>query len=243
MNSINVLFLAAGLRDNKTNNTIYPQFLTEFDGETVLDLLVKEAKTLDNVSLTFAFSSSDIKKFSCDKIAEILAPNCSVVEVPDNTKGSACTALLAGCNLPQNEELLIICANELVDINLESVITFFRSEKFAAGTVVFPSVHPRYSSVLLDSENTVLQVSQKKPISRNATTGIFWFKKTAFFIESAKEMIRKGNCLDGNYFVALSMNELILQQKRVGVYKIDKDRYHPLKDEKQLSNFEMTGLS
>lgn len=242
MKKINILILAAGIKNTAHQNSPYPQYLTEFDGETVLDILIKKAKPLKGSRFSFAFSANDIKDFSSNKIAEILVPDSRVVEVPDGTKGSACTALLACCNLPLDEELLIVCANEIVDVDLQKIVNKFREEEYSAGTVTFPSVHPRYSSVLLDGEKNVLQVSQRKPISKHATTGIFWFQSVGLFMESVKNMIRKCAHLDGKYYVALSMNEIILKQQAVGVYQIEKERYHPLKDEKQISNFEIVGI-
>jgi hypothetical protein len=133
---------------------------------------------------------------------------------------------------------LIISANELVDIDYNEAIVELRKRRLDAGTLIFQSVHPRYSFVTLNDEGLVEQTAQRDPISKNATAGIFWFAKTGDFIEGAKNLIRNDAHLDGNYFVALTFNELILNQKRIGVIQLDSDKYTPLKNEHQIGHYE-----
>ena len=133
------------------------------------------------------------------------------------------------CRLPQDNELLIVSANEFVDIPLCEVLDSFRSRELDAGTVVFKSLNPAYSFVDIDTEGIVTETAQRRPISDNATTGIFWYSSTAAFVAGAKRMISKDANTEGQFFVAPVFNELVLEQMKVGVYEISSDLYTPLK--------------
>ena len=89
-------------------------------------------------------------------------------------------------------------------------------------------MHPHYSYVRLDGE-MVVEAAQRKPISQNATAGIFWFKSTKTFIDSAMKQILKGASTDGLYFIAPCLNEIILEQLNVGVFNVDNNLYSPYK--------------
>jgi len=175
--AINVLILAAGNADSDSEVREFPICLAEINGQSLIERLVRSALFIPDYKFYFAFNDRLIGKFHLDKIATFLAPESKVFKISE-TKGSACTALLAACQMDLNNELLIISANELVNVNLSDVISNFRTRKLDGGTIVFKSLHPRYSYVLLDDSDIVIEASQRDPISNFATTGIFWYSKT-----------------------------------------------------------------
>jgi hypothetical protein len=226
--------LAAGKADSDSEVREFPICLAEINGKSLLERVVQNALFISDSKFYFAFYHRLIGIFHLDKIATFLAPESKVFKICE-TKGSACTSLLATCQMDLNNELLIISANELVNVNLLDVISNFRSRKVDGGTMVFKSLHPRYSYVLLDNVDIVIEASQRDPISNLATTGIFWYSKTSDFMESAKNSIRKDASVDGSFFIAPVFNEMILAQKRIGVYEIDSSEYRPIKNDKQLN--------
>jgi dTDP-glucose pyrophosphorylase len=106
----------------------------------------------------------------------------------------------------------------------------FQERNLDAGIVVFDDVHPRWSFVKLDASGFVIEAAEKRPISRHATTGLYWFARGADFVRAASAMLRKGASVDGHFYVTPVLNELILAQARIGVTPIDKAHYHSLKD-------------
>ena len=80
-------------------------------------------------------------------------------------------------------------------------------------------------------------------ISKNATTGTFWFARAGELVEAIKNMVRKEAHVDGSYYVAKAFNELILKQQKIGVLHIEPHQYHPLKTERQLYQFELQGTA
>jgi hypothetical protein len=240
--AINILILASGKLNHKNADNEYPLCLSEIDGASVLERIVNNTARITNTQYTFTFLETEAVQFHLEKIATLLVPGARTTQVPELSQGSACTALLAACQLDQAAELLIISANELVDLDFSKVIEDFRSRNLDAGTLTFRSIHPRYSYVRLNDEGLVIEASQRRPISFFATAGIFWFSKTAYFVEGAKNMIRKNAHIDGNYFVAPTFNELILKQQKIGIKELDTTKYFPLKTEHQIDQFEKSHL-
>lgn len=236
--AINILVLASGKLNSQNVDKEYPLCLTEIHGVSVLERILKNTEHIANAQYAFTFLETEAQHFHLEKIATLLAPGAYSTYVPELSQGSACTALLAACQLKQDAELIIISANELVDLDLAEVIEEFRSRELDGGTLTFRSVHPRYSYVRLNEQGFVTEAAQREPISFYATAGIFWFAKTASFVEGAKNLIRKDAHVDGSYFVAPTFNELVLRQKNIGVKELDTTKYFPLKTEQQVEQFE-----
>ena len=144
--------------------------------------------------------------------------------------------------MPSSDELLIVSANEIVDMDMHQVVQDFRARGFDGGTLTFSSIHPRYSYVRLDTAGEVIEAAQQNPISRNATAGVFWFKSVGAFVEAVKSMIRKGASTNDAFYPAPAFNEMLLKQARIGAIPMEAARYQPLKTEQQLAAFEQMQL-
>jgi hypothetical protein len=236
--STNILILAAGPIEFEANDGGYPLCLTEVEGTPLLERLVESTRDIHNSHYIYALLQKDVEHFHLDEVARLITPEATIVSIPTSTQGSACTALLATSGQDRDSELLVVSANELVDANLAEVLENFRKRELDGGTITFRSVHPRYSYVRLNDQGLVTEATQQHPISQSATAGIFWFARTSDFIEAAKNLIRKNASADGKFYVAPTYNELVLKQKRIGVYPIDNSHYHPIKTERQMRKFE-----
>jgi hypothetical protein len=106
--------------------------------------------------------------------------------------------------------------------------------------VVFDSVHPRWSFVKTDGDDMVIEAAEKRPISRNATAGVYYFRKGRFFVEAAKAMIKRDASVNGGYFVCPSLNEMVLAQMRVGVERIRREQYISLATPQSVEDYEQS---
>jgi dTDP-glucose pyrophosphorylase len=231
---MNILILAAG----GASNNEFPLYLTEFNGEPLMQRTVGLCQSLSPARIVFALREEDVRKYHLDSIIKLLAPSAVVQSVHGETRGAACTALLASSVIDNQEELLILNGNELLEENFDSIVQGFRARGLDAGAVAFNSVHPRYSYVRLDAHGLVVEAREKKPISRNAVAGFFWFQNGNDFVRSAKKMIRKDAHVDNTFYICPAFNELVLEQKRIGIHTIDGKNYHPLKNLHQIERFE-----
>lgn len=233
---MNVIVLAAGESYTDSADKGYPLCLTEFNGVPLLQK-ISEKLAFNSGKTVFLFQDKHIKKHHLNNIVQLLSNgNFESFPVPENTAGAACTALLGVVGLEQEEPLLIVSANQYLDIDYQEFTTEMKSKNYDAGTVIFDSVHPRYSYVLLDDQKCVVEASEKNPISRNATAGVYWFSKTHDFSNSVMNMIRKDARVNEHFYICPSFNELILLGKTIGVKEIDKSFYHPLKTQTQFDS-------
>jgi dTDP-glucose pyrophosphorylase len=99
-------------------------------------------------------------------------------------------------------------------------------------------LHPRYSFVRLDSEGRVIEAAEKNPISPHAIAGVYWFRSGSLFVSAAKDMIRKDARVNDKFFISPSLNELVLQHKKINAYRIEPAQYRPLKTQSQRQAFE-----
>lgn len=228
MSNLNILILSAASRSVENNSEVYPACLMEENGTSLLEKIINNTKNIKNAEYTYAFLENDIKKFHLDKISNLLTPNSNCIRISEGCQGASCTALYSACQLNHDSELLILSANEIIDLDYKNFIDDFRKRDLDAGTITFKSVHPHYSYVRLN-KGLVVEAAQRKPISQDATAGIFWFKSTRTFVNSAMKQILKGASTNDLYFIAPCFNELILEQLKIGVFNIDNSIYSPYK--------------
>jgi NDP-sugar pyrophosphorylase family protein len=231
---MNILILAAGQSAFETEDGKYPLFLTEIKGIPLIEHLINKLKT--DAHLVFVLRKDDIHHHYVDSVVKQLVPDASIVELSDDTAGAACSALLAVEKIDNDDELLILNADELLDVNIQEIVNGFKTRNLDAGTIVFPSVHPRYSYVRLDDNGFIIEAAEKKPISRYATVGFYWFLHGSDFVQSVKNMIRKDAQLNGYFYICPVFNELILNHKKIGVTEINQTQYHPIKSARQLES-------
>jgi len=234
---INVLILAAGQSLADAPEGAYPLCLTEIGGVPLIERQINACRSVDGARLIVAVSEPDMRRFSLGDVISLLAPDAHVAPTRE-TRGAACTALLTLGQINTDDELLILNGNEFLDIDFDAALASFRSRKLDAGVVVFPSVHPRYSFVALDDDGYVVQATEKRPISKNATAGFYWFARGSDFVAAVQNMIRKDATVNGRFFICPSLNELVLKQAHIGVHPISADKFHPLKNERQVAQYE-----
>jgi hypothetical protein len=230
---MNVLILAAGDRAAAVADA-YPIWLSEVDGRLVLERQVAALDLGQDTRFVFAFSQGDIDDHHVDDIALQIVPDAAVLPIARRTAGAACTALLAVGHLDPEAELIVVSATDHVDADYASIISGFRQKGADAGVLTFESLHPRYSFVRQDGDGWVIEAAEKRPISRRASSGFYWYRKASDFIESLKEMILKGASVNGAFYIAPSLNELVLQGKRIAAHELAQDQYHPMKDQRMV---------
>jgi dTDP-glucose pyrophosphorylase len=201
---------------------------------TLLESIARKCAALPASEWIFAMRERDVRRYHLDNIVRQLVPNPRILIVRDNTRGAACTALLAAGSIDNDDPLLIVSANEVVDVDLPALVESFQQRGLDAGTIVFPSVHPRYSYVRLDPQGFVLEAAEKNPISSDAMAGIHWFARGRDFVRAAMQTIRKDANVDGSYYVSPTFNELVLEQALIGVRRIESRQYHPLKNRRNV---------
>lgn len=235
---MNVLILAAGAAPMEPLDGEYPLMLAEIDGVTLIERVIRSVEAMVDERLIVALRRSEMARFHLGEVVSILRSDAKVVPVSDTVRGAACTALLAAEYLDGESELVIVNANQLLNMNLAEVVADFRKRGLDAGLVTFQSVHPRYSYVRVEDDGLVSEAAEKRPISKFASAGVYWFADGRRFLAGIRDMIRKDVHVGGDFYVTPVLNELILNQARIGVWKAEGGKYLPIKSQRQLQHTE-----
>ena len=213
-----VVLMAGSSQDFIDKGHFYPKYLLEIQNEPIIQRVINSLSEIGG-SLSFIIRKEDNEKFFLGNAIKILAPESSVIVVESLTKGAVCTMLFAIDQINNEKELLILNGDQLIRRDIDKALDNFRKRDLDGGIVVFRSVHPRWSYVLLDESGLVMQTSEKRPISNIAAAGCYYYKKGSDFVRSALSVIRKDVNYQGNYYTSSTYNELILEQKKIGYMK------------------------
>lgn len=231
---MNILILAAGHGEGAE----YPIWLSEIDGRLLIEHQVEALGLVDDATFVYALRGSEMDTHHVDDIVRQMTPDASIVRIGRDTAGAACTALLAIGDVDPERELIVASATDYIDADYRTIIKAFRDRRADAGILCFDSLHPRYSFVRTDEEGLVLEAAEKRPISRQANAGFYWYAKAADFFESLQRMILKDAHVGGAFYISPSLNELVLQNKKIAVWKLEAEQYRPMKDQKQVDVLE-----
>ena len=86
----------------------------------------------------------------------------------------------------------------------------------------------RASFVKTDAVGLVTATAEKKPISKQATAGLYYFRRARDFFEGAEKLIVKGLTTSGQFFVCPVFNELILAGKKITTHHLPDGAMHSL---------------
>jgi len=106
--------------------------------------------------------------------------------------------------------------------------------------ITFDSVHPRWSFVSDDDNGNVLEVCEKRVISRNAIAGFYYYDTAKRFFDAAKDVLIKGCSTNGLFYISSTLNEVILNNGVVKHFKIPSSSYHSFYSPAKISEFERT---
>jgi NDP-sugar pyrophosphorylase family protein len=233
---INVLLPAMG-KSAFFKDSYFPKPLTEINGMTMLDMVIENYKNLNPKNYIFVFSEEDCLKFHLDDSAKILTPASRIIKLAHQTAGALCTCLMAVEYINDDIPLLIANSDQIIEVDYQSVIGHFEEMEADAGVITFPNVHPRWSYAR-KRENVVVEVAEKRPLSKDAIAGFYYFKRGSDFVQAAKNALLKQNNLDGHYYISASINELILLGKKVGYYDIAKEQYKSFYSPAKIKEYE-----
>ena len=99
-------------------------------------------------------------------------------------------------------------------------------------------MHPRWSYVRTDQDGYIVEAAEKRPISKKAIAGFYYFKQGKDFIKAAMQSIRKDNNVNGLYYIAPALGELVLEDKKLGVYQVDIEKYHTFYTPRKIKEYE-----
>lgn len=202
----------------------------------MVEIVVQNVTPAEPHQFIFICRQEHLDRFALREVLHLIAPGCEIVPMRQPTKGALCSVLLAAEHLKNDDELVLANADQYVDVSLDEFLRVARASGADGCVMTFPSAHPKWSYAKVEA-NKVVAVAEKRPISRNATVGIYYFRRSRDFLAGAERMILKRVTLGDQYYVCPVFNELILDHKLITIFPINRDQMYSLGTPEDVDSF------
>lgn len=198
----------------------FPKPLIEVNGKPMIQVVVENLNIEANY--TFIVQKEHYEKYSLQYLLNLISPNCNIVQVDGLTEGAACTTLLAKEFINTDEPLLIANSDQFIEWNSNECLYAFSADGIDGGLLTFYNCHSKWSFAKLGQDGFVSEVAEKKPISTNASTGIYYWAKGSDYVKYAEQMIEKNIRTNNEFYVCPVFNEAIQDGKRIRMKQIER---------------------
>ena len=216
---LNVLIpmAGAGSRFAQAGYT-FPKPLIEVNGKPMIQVVVENLNIEANY--IFLVQKEHYEKYNLKYLLNLIAPNCTIVQVDGITEGAACTTLLAKEFINNDAPLIMANSDQYVEWNSNECLYAFKADSIDGGMLTFQATHPKWSYAKLDDNGFVSEVAEKKVISNQATVGVYYWNKGSDYVKYAEQMIDKNIRTNNEFYVAPVFNEAIEDGKKIRVKQV-----------------------
>lgn len=219
---INILVPMAGLGSRFASvGYTFPKPLIEVNNKPMIQVVIDNLNIEGNY--IFLVLREHYEKYALKYLLPLICGknHCEIVIVDSITEGAACTALLAKNFINNNDELIIANSDQYIDWAQEHFLNFVHNKNADGAILTFTATHPKWSFVKINEDTRLItEVAEKKPISQNASVGIYYWKKGSDFIYSAEKMIEQNIRVNNEFYIAPTYNILINDNKKIYNYPI-----------------------
>jgi len=218
----------------------YPKALIEIMGLPMIEHFIKNITHGNSFKkIIFIVKQDDCDRFHLDNTLNLLCPiEPEIIKLRADTQGALCSVLLAVDYINRDEPLLISNADQIFDQGIADHLQRFGASDLDAACLTFSSVHPRWSYVKTNGDGLVIETAEKRPISKHAIAGVYWYKKGSDFVQSGMASINHGSSVEGKYFLSPVFNEYVLSGKKVGHCTVPNEQYHTFYSPQKIEEYE-----
>ena len=206
----------------------FPKPLLEIGNRSMIELVLEESRRRKPAKSTSICRKEHLSQFYLGDMLRLLAPGCGVIPLENETGGALCSVLLAVDQLDLDGEVMIANGDQFISTSLDPFYKSCRQTGVDGCILTFTATHPRWSFAKTDERGNVTAVAEKRPISKQAAAGLFYFRRARDLIEASERMILKGLTTSGQFFVCPVYNELILAGKQVRTQHLPDGTMHSL---------------
>ena len=216
----------------------FPKALIDIKGQTMIEMVTKNLKPASEHRFVFICQREHYEKFDLYNIFKNATENkFEVVQLNGQTEGAACTVLAAIEYINNENDLLIANSDQFIEGGTDSFIKEGRKGERDGLIMTFEASHPKWSYARADKTGRVLEVAEKKVISKHATVGVYYFRKGSDFVEAAQAMIHKNIRYNNEFYICPTYNEMILAGKKIYIKNIPAGKMHGLGTPEDLNHF------
>ena len=208
----------AGSRFEQAGYT-FPKPLIDVNGKPMIQRVVENLNI--DARHIFIVQKSHYEQYSLQHTLNLISPNCKIVQVEGITEGAACTTLLAKEFINNNEPLILANSDQYVEWDSNQFMYSCMADQIDGSILTFKSTHPKWSYAKVNDSGFVTEVAEKKPISDNATVGIYFWKRGKDYVNCAETMIKKNIRVNNEFYVCPVYNEALLIGGRIKTFHID----------------------
>jgi dTDP-glucose pyrophosphorylase len=209
-------FLASGFPSSRN--------LLPVDGSPLLKLAIERTASGPKSCNVVLNREEEASPFPSRPLAQDLDEVRKVVLAPSASQGALVSALLGLEDLDPHLPLLISPGDAYLAEHFEAHLDALGSNSDAF-TLSFRSSNPRWSYIELASGDKIVEVAEKKVISDLATTGHFYFRRTADFLAAAEWVLVNNAKVSERFFVSTALNFLVSEGMFVTHREIDRNGY------------------
>lgn len=207
----------AGSRFERAGYT-FPKPLIEVAGKPMIQTVV-ENLGLD-AHFVFICQRAHVERYNLRQMLHLIAPGCDVLETDGVTEGAACTVLLASDLIDNDTPLLIANADQVMEWDPTDFYWWTANTDADGAILTHTATHPKWSFARTVGDQ-VVEVAEKRPISDQATCGVYWWRRGARFVTCAESMIQADVRTNGEFYVAPVYNQAIAMGDKILTWPVD----------------------
>ena len=141
------------------------------------------------------------------------------------TDGAARTVDLAAERLAQNQPMIVANSDQYVSTSIDAYLQISKSNLFDGTIMTMKANSNKWSYVLTNDHDEIIQIEEKNEISNDATVGIYGWARVSDYRNSFLESVKNKQTLNGEYYLAPTYNNLIknsMKIKKVDIGAVDK---------------------
>ena len=217
---LNVVIPMAGKGSRfATAGYTFPKPLIEVWGKPMIQLVVENLNIEANY--TFIVQKEHYEKYNMGPFLKMLKPDCKIIQTDGVTEGAACTVLLTKDIIDNDNPILIVNSDQYVEWNANEAMYAFSADGIDGGILTFESISPKWSYAAIGVDGFVEDVREKEVISREATCGLYYWRRGSDFVKYAEQMVARNIRVNNEFYVAPVYTQAIEAGQKIRCKRVE----------------------
>tara|TARA_B100000787_G_scaffold154986_1_gene130137 strand:+ start:441 stop:1997 length:1557 start_codon:yes stop_codon:yes gene_type:complete len=204
----------------------------DISGKSMVSHAMESLPVSNNNYVLFRDHVATTYKNEINKIKNILKKKITIVRINKKTDGMARTCLFLEKHLDKDLPIIISSCDYKFLYNEKKLHALIKKEDPDSIIFTFRNypdarIDPNSYAYVKVNKNRIVKIVEKKAISKTphkdfAVTGVFYFKNWYLFKKAVDDMISNKNTVNGEYYVATAIQELVNKKNKILNFEIDK---------------------